>query len=186
MLNLIKPTAGKMLISEPFMSDPNFKRSVVYLTEHNEQGSVGFVLNQKTELTLNNLVDDIEEADFPVYIGGPVGNDSLHYIHTINDLDGCVSVDNGIYWGGNFELLKILIQAGKVERNEIRFFIGYSGWGETQLQDELDENAWLVAETNKDFLFGESNERELWAHAVKSLGEKFAMIINFPENPRFN
>ncbi|POY37485.1 hypothetical protein C3K47_06900 [Solitalea longa] len=185
MLNDIKPDAGRLLISEPFMADPNFKRSVVFLTEHNERGSVGFVLNQKTELTLDNLIDEVDDSGFPVYIGGPVGNDSLHYIHTIEELDGSVAVGNGVFWGGNFELLKIMIQAGKVEQNEIRFFIGYSGWGETQLQDELSENAWLVAESSKEFIFGD-NDRVLWAHAVKSLGDKFAMIVNFPENPRFN
>lgn len=185
MLNTIKPTAGKLLISEPFMADPNFKRSVVYITEHNENGTVGFVLNQKTELTLDNLIDDVDDTDFPVYIGGPVGNDSLHYIHTLENLEGGVPVGNGVFWGGNFELLKIMIQAGQVERGQIRFFIGYSGWGETQLQNELDENAWLVAESKREFLFGE-NESALWAHAVKSLGEKFAVIVNFPENPRFN
>lgn len=151
MLNTIKPTAGKLLISEPFMADPNFKRSVVYITEHNENGTVGFVLNQKTELTLDNLVDDVEDTDFPVYIGGPVGNDSLHYIHTLENLEGGVPVGNDVFWGGNFELLKIMIQAGQVERGQIRFFIGYSGWGETQLQNELDENAWLVAESKKSF-----------------------------------
>lgn len=121
MLNTIKPTAGKLLISEPFMADPNFKRSVVYITEHNENGTVGFVLNQKTELTLDNLVDDVEDTDFPVYIGGPVGNDSLHYIHTLENLEGGVPVGNDVFWGGNFELLKIMIQAGQVERGQIRF-----------------------------------------------------------------
>lgn len=185
MLNTIKPTAGKLLISEPFMADPNFKRSVVYITEHNENGTVGFVLNQKTELTLDNLIDDVDDTAFPVYIGGPVGNDSLHYIHTLENLEGGVPVGNGVFWGGNFELLKIMIQGGQVERDQIRFFIGYSGWGETQLQNELDENAWLVAESKIEFLFGD-NEGALWAHAVKSLGEKFAVIVNFPENPRFN
>src|SRR5437660_2389711 len=125
MLNNKQPAGGKLLISEPFMFDPNFKRSVVYLTEHNEEGSVGFVLNQKTELLICDIIEDLEDCHFPVYIGGPVGNDSLHYLHALGDsIEGSVHIRDGIYWGGNFEVMKILLENNKLRDDEVKFFIG--------------------------------------------------------------
>ena len=85
MLNKAQPLKGSLLISEPFMMDPNFKRSVLLLTEHNEEGTVGYVLNQKSSFFLNDVIPDCPDADFPIYIGGPVGADTLHFIHTCND-----------------------------------------------------------------------------------------------------
>ena len=187
MLSRLEPSAGKILISEPFLMDPNFKRSVVLLTEFQEEGSVGFILNQKSALILRDLIPELENANFPVYVGGPVGTDTVHFLHRCYDkLNDGEEIVKGIYWGGNFEALKILINNGSIEPDEIKFFIGYSGWGVDQLKNELNENTWIVSDQyNPSVVFSDEDE-DLWREVVISLGPKYAHISNFPSNPNLN
>ncbi|RQP14605.1 MAG: YqgE/AlgH family protein, partial [Parapedobacter sp.] len=114
MFNKNIPQIASLLISEPFMLDPNFQRAVVLLCEHHaEEGTVGYVLNQPAILQLKDVIDDVPEADFPLFFGGPVAQESIHFIHKCYDrLHSGVGLGNGIYWGGNFESLKILIRNG--------------------------------------------------------------------------
>jgi putative transcriptional regulator len=186
MLNNLAPSCGKLLISEPFMLDPNFKRSVIFLTEHSEKGSVGFVLNQKSPFLLSDLVEGFEGMEYQVYNGGPVGLDTLHFIHSLGDyLGDGVEVFPGIYWGGNFETLKILMAQNQIPEHSIKFFIGYSGWGIGQLKDEIEHNAWLVATSKSSLVFSDC-EKELWGMTVEGMGSKYSIMVNFPENPNLN
>ena len=186
MLNPIAPHTGSLLISEPFMLDPNFKRSVVLLAEHNDEGTVGYVLNQKSDYLLRDLIPDCWDALFPIYVGGPVGNDTLHFLHRCYDrMNTGTEIANGIYWGGSFETLKLLINNYQIEDNEIRFFVGYSGWSPEQLDKEQQQNSWLVTNKyNPELLFSE--EENLWRDIVVGLGPKYAHIASFPENPLWN
>ena len=187
MLSTITPAAGRLLISEPFMMDPNFKRSVILLTEYSEIGAMGFVLNQLSEYTLSDIMPDINYSEMQLYKGGPVGNNTLHFIHRCPDkIEGGIEITNGIYWGGDFEIVKGLINNYQLTDNDIRFFIGYSGWTEGQLDDELQEDTWMVTDKfNSDVLFSH-NEETLWKQTVVSMGQRYAHIANFPENPTLN
>lgn len=187
MLNRIEPSTGKLLISEPFLMDPNFKRSVILLTEHSEEGTIGFVLNQPSNLLLKDLIPDLWQANYTVYVGGPVEMDTIHFIHRCYDkLNSGEEISNGIYWGGNFETLKILVNNNAIDETEVKFFVGYSGWGEEQLQAEITENTWIVSEKyQKDTLFSHSEE-ELWRKVIIDLGPKYAHITNFPIDPNLN
>lgn len=179
--------SGCLLVSEPFMLDPNFKRSVVLLSEHSSAGSVGFVLNQRTNLLFSDVVPECMDCTFPIFIGGPVGNDSLHFIHRCYDklLSG-IEIKDGVYWGADFEKLKEMINSNKIQAHEVRFFIGYSGWGEEQLETEMEQNSWIISnDYSADSLFAEDGEN-LWKEVVISLGPKYAHIVNFPENPMWN
>ena len=182
--NLI-PEQGKILISEPTLHDTYFKRSVVLLTEHNDTGTVGFVLNKPIDLPINEVLGDFPEFDAKVYIGGPVGKDTIHFIHTLGEqISESIHIMGNIYWGGDFDKLKELIQDGKVSQDQIRFFLGYSGWGENQLKDELDGNAWLVTELKEEMIM--SSDSKIWENVLKQLGEKFQIWVNYPENPAMN
>lgn len=186
MLSKIAPTAGKILISEPFMLDPQFRRSVVLLVEHAEQGSVGFVLNQETEVTITDIIPGFPMFDARICIGGPVETDTLHFIHKIPNLvEGGVEVAEGVYWGGDFDQLREHIAIGIVKLEDVIFFLGYSGWSPNQLNEELTQNAWIVAPTQSSDIFNEDHEN-FWKNAVLKLGNKYAHIANFPENPMWN
>ncbi|MFM6976440.1 MAG: YqgE/AlgH family protein [Sphingobacteriaceae bacterium] len=181
------PKQGSLLISEPFMLDPNFKRSVVLLTEYGEEGAVGYILNQKSDLLLKDLILDCWEANFPIYLGGPVANDTLHFIHCAYDRLGSGEwVADNLYWGGDFETLKLLINSNQIQPEEIKFFVGYSGWEPEQLEQEIEQKAWISSNQYRKGLAFENEVDELWKEVVVSLGPKFAHLAKFPENPMWN
>lgn len=187
MISPIKPNKGSLLVSEPFMLDPNFKRSVVFLTEFEKSGAVGFILNQKSNLFLSDLVSDLKYADFQVFIGGPVEPDTLHFVHRCYDkMNSGLKIKEDLYWGGNFETLKVLLDNNEIDPNELKFFLGYSGWSAGQLESEMNENAWMANDDfHPDIVFVE-DEENLWREAVIGLGPKYAHIANFPEDHRWN
>lgn len=187
MLSQISAAAGRLLISEPFMPDPNFKRSVILLTEYSEAGAMGFILNHQTEYLLGDILPDISYSEIPVYMGGPVAANTLHYIHRCpHKIDNGIEIWDGIYWGGEFEQIKELITSYQLKEDEVKFFMGYSGWTPGQLDDELREDAWIVANKfEADNIFS-NNEHNLWKEVVIGLGQRYAHIANFPENPMLN
>jgi putative transcriptional regulator len=136
---------GILLIADPFLKDPNFLRTVVFLCEHKEEGSFGFVLNRQYENTLDELIPELEGHKIPVYYGGPVQMDSIHFVHQYPDaIPGGQEVIKGVYWGGDFDAVVNFIKNEKVDNNKIRFYIGYSGWTDNQLNEELTEKTWLT------------------------------------------
>lgn len=187
MMNEADYGKGRLLISEPFMQDPNFKRSVTLICEHSEEeGTAGLVLSQKMMMNLGDAVPDMKKHDFPVYLGGPVANDTLHYLHDIGEeLDGSNLVTEGLWWGGNFERLKIMIEFGQVTPKNIRFFIGYSGWSPGQLTMEMEEESWLTHQARAEHVFDFKPE-ELWEKILLEKGGKYKQIINYPEDPLLN
>ena len=188
MFNKNTPQIASLLLSEPFMLDPNFQRSVVLLCEHNnEDGTVGFVLNQPATILLSDVMSELPDAEFPLFFGGPVAQDSIHFIHKCYDkLNSGIGLGNGIYWGGNFESLKILIKNGDILPEEIKFFLGYSGWSVGQLDSELKENAWVISNHYHPDITLSNDGENLWKEAIVSLGPKYAHIANFPQNPMWN
>jgi len=187
MLSNITPQQGSLLLSEPFMLDPNFQRSVILLCEHGEEESLGLVLNQPSSLLLKDVMLDMPDAEYQLFVGGPVGQDSVQFIHKCYDrLNSGIEIREGLYWGGNFEALKLLINDRSIRMDEIKFFIGYSGWGEGQLAKELKENTWMIGNNyNPDIVFV-NDEENLWKQAVISLGPRYAHVAGFPQNPMWN
>lgn len=183
---MIKPAPGTLLIAEPFLKDPNFRRAVVFICDHREQGSFGFILNRIYGHTLDELMNNTGDLKLPVYYGGPVQMDTIHFLHQYPDLIlGSYEILNGIYWGGDFELAIGLLKKGKIDLSRIRFFIGYSGWSEGQLNEELKQKSWLTIEATREFVF-HSKVDETWKDAIKSLGGEYSMMINFPTDPQLN
>ena len=167
------------------MADPNFKRSVVFLCENQKSGSVGFILNRPMPLKLSEAVEDIYNFDATLYFGGPVQTDTLHFIHNVPDLEGCIQIIEGLYWGGNFDTLKEMINSGQVKPENFRFFLGYSGWDLTQLDHELAENSWITYPAKSKHVFNVKPDL-LWKEVLKEMGGDYAMMINFPEDPMWN
>lgn len=183
---MTEPKAGTLLIAEPFLKDPNFMRTVVFLCDHQREGSFGFVLNRLYHHTLDELMQGILELTIPVYYGGPVQMDSIHFLHQCPEkIFGGIEVLNGIYWGGDFETAITLLQTGEISNNDIRFFIGYSGWGDGQLEEELQQKSWLTARAVRRIVFHKNND-DLWKDALDLLGSEFEPVKNYPIDPQLN
>ena len=181
---LIAP--GTLLISDPFLKDPNFVRTTVLICDHQPEGSFGFVLNRKQDSVIGDLITNMEDNNFPVYYGGPVQTDTLHFLHQCPDIiSGGVEISNGIYWGGDFvDVLNLLMQ-DQLNQKQIRFFIGYSGWGEQQLQSEIDSKSWILSECSKRLIFGTTPENS-WKNALQELGGEYKLMVNYPLDPQLN
>lgn len=183
---MITPAPGILLIADPFLKDPNFKRSVVFLCEHQQEGSFGFVLNRPYEYTLDQLVSGVEDLSLPVYNGGPVQMDTIHFLHQYPvQIPGGFKVVDDVYWGGDFETAVTLIRSGVVDVSKIRFYIGYSGWSGGQLNDELKEKSWLTVEATRTLIF-QPDINKIWKDALRHLGGDYEMMVNFPTDPRLN
>jgi len=179
------PSQGKFLLADPFMSDPSFRRSVIFLTEYGPEGSVGFVLNRPTDFMFNDIVEDFPEFPVKVYLGGPVEGGNLHFLHRVPELADSYEVGRGIYWGGSLESLKMLMASGKVTPADIRFFIGYSGWAPNQLDEELSQKNWIIAPATRPHVFNDQPS-SLWSSVLRSLGEEYAMLVHSPRHPSLN
>ncbi|HMU58054.1 MAG TPA: YqgE/AlgH family protein [Chitinophagaceae bacterium] len=183
---MIEPGPGILLIADPFLKDPNFLRTVVFLCEHKEEGSFGFVLNRMFENTLDELVPELEGYKIPVYYGGPVQLNSVHFLHQYPELiPGGQEVLKGIFWGGDFDLVIELIKEGSIDLKKIRFYIGYSGWGEGQLSGEIKEKTWLTVKATKRLIF-HPRHKETWKDSLLQLGGEYEQIINYPIDPQLN
>ena len=184
--NHVAPRQGNILIAEPFLSGSYFNRSIIFLVACNKDGAVGFILNKKVDFPVDDLLTDFPEFDSEIHIGGPVGTDSIYFIHTLGSvIPGSIHVKDNLYWGGDIETLKMRIKLGLVDQSQVRFFLGYSGWSAGQLEEEINENSWLVADASDSDLMT-IEEEEMWAKAVRAMGGKYSMWENFPENPSLN
>lgn len=185
--NSLDPKQGDILISEPLMNDFHFGRSVVLLVDHSEtDGTFGVIVNKKLDVNVNQLVDDFPDFDAPVYLGGPVADDQIFFMHTLGSLipDACEIID-GLFWGGDNKTLNTLIATGIANEDNVRFFLGYSGWESGQLVDELVRNSWLVSHVNTETLLTTSTS-EMWDTFVSHLGKDYEMWKRFPINAEDN
>lgn len=177
---------NQILLSEPFMTDGNFSRSVVLLCEKNEEGSMGLILNKPTEYTVGEVVSELSDFEDIVYIGGPVAQNQLHFIHRYpKRIKGDIAITKDIFWGGELNDLLKKMHNRKIGVEDIRFFLGYSGWTVNQLDDELKENSWITTNCTADFLFSQPPDH-LWRELLKKMGGKFREIANYPIDPRMN
>jgi len=180
------PEKGKILISEPFLPDTFFNRSIVYLTEHTPQGSIGFILNKKIDLTVDGSIEGFDGWHDNLNMGGPVAPDTIHYLHNLGDLiPKSVLVEGNIYWGGDIDVIRALIRSGKIRESQIRFFLGYSGWSAGQLERELKENSWVIAKVKSDIIMN-NRGNDTWKKVLRSLKNKYRMWADFPASPDMN
>lgn len=181
------PQKGFLLISEPFLPDPNFERTVVLLCEHNEEGSFGFVLNKPSLLRYSDVVEEARDFNETLFIGGPVQQDTLHFLHRSGDMiEGSVEIGSGVFWGGNYEQIQTLIDTGQLESSNFKFFLGYSGWGAGQLEAELKEKTWIVSNYATPHQVFDMDADKLWKSILNDMGGKYKMISNYPIDPRLN
>jgi putative transcriptional regulator len=186
-MTTLKPTKGVLLVAEPsIIGDVSFNRSVVLLAEYNESGSVGFILNKPLEYKLKDFIPEIN-SNLTVYNGGPVEQDNLYFIHRIPEIiPDSIEISNGIYWGGDFKAISGLLQEDALKEDQIRFFLGYSGWASEQLEQELEVNSWVVAPNKyKNDIIGKAYNN-FWKEKMIEFGGDYVIWSNAPENPIYN
>jgi putative transcriptional regulator len=177
---------GKFLLSDPFLEDEAFSRSLLLMIEHNEEGSFGLIVNKKMPYKVDEVLNGFLKIDNNLYFGGPVDTDRLFFIHKTAELKDAEPIAEGLYWNGDINELKDMLEIEYIKPEEIRFFLGYSGWGAGQLDEEMEENSWIVSNLDTQLLFEDNDDLVLWQKAMIQLGEPYAEMINFPVNPKYN
>ncbi len=174
------------MISEPFLGDPNFERSVVIICQHDKEGTVGLVLNRLSAMQLSDVVEVNETMfDAPLAVGGPMQPNTLHYIHRLPNLPDSLPIAADLFWGGDFEELTSWLNQGLVKDDQIKFFVGYSGWSPGQLEEEIEKNVWFVNNNAANKLLT-LNTDTLWRDILKEMGGKYKMYANYPADPSLN
>jgi len=180
---------GYFLIANPVLPDPNFSRTVVLLCNHDEHGSFGLVINKEAELAPSEIfsgIDRLRSYNGRAFVGGPVSQSQMFYIcrskEPVPEMDQiCPGVHLGMDW--NF-LDGVMNRISDPDIN-LRFFLGYSGWGAGQLASEMERRSWLTSKADESLVF-ENNLDRVWAGAVKSLGKEYEYLIQAPVNPQWN
>jgi len=185
--NHVVPSRGKVLISEPFLYDEMFGRSVILLVDHSTDGTMGLVLNKPLPLCLNDVLKEFKDiSNIPIYKGGPLSTDTLFYLHTLKDMEDSLQIGKGVYLNGDFDAIRRYILQGNDIDGKIRFFLGYSGWEHDQLCQEIEENTWLIGSTSIASLMNEKGSAELWKNVLGQLGGKYEIWSRFPQIPTLN
>ena len=184
--NNVLPSRGRILISEPFLRDATFGRSVILLVDHTDEGSMGLVINKQLPLFLNEIIMEFKYLDeIPLYKGGPIATDTLFYLHTLSDIPGSISISKGLYLNGDFDALKKHILQGNEINGKVRVFLGYSGWECEQLIQEIKENTWIIAKEDPSYLL-DGEVKDMWKNALGKLGSKYETWSRFPQVPSLN
>lgn len=177
---------GSILIAEPFMKDPSFARSVILICTNQEEGTIGFIVNKPYHKPLNELMFNIDDLQIPLYLGGPVNIDTVHFLHTREDMiPDSFPLGNNLYWGGNFEQAIDCIREGLINLSEIKFFLGYSGWEAGQLTREMQEKSWVVSTASTNLLF-QTPATQIWQKALQDKGGAYSILSNYPIDPSLN
>ncbi len=184
-LSNLKPSKGRLLISEPFMSDPNFQRSVILITEYNNEGIMGFILNHPLPFKIEDVLEDFPKFAALLYEGGPVSGDQLFFIHNQgNKIEDSIEITDDVYWSGDISQLKGMIHNKEISPSDVKFFLGYSGWDKAQLDRELKSNSWFVQEANPSIVF--DNDLDLWKKVVENSSKEISIMAKFPLDPKLN
>lgn len=144
-------TTGTFLRSLPSLDDTNFEQAVIFITEHNEKGATGFVVNKIFPRRLNELEEFKHLPAFPLHEGGPVEQEHLFFIHCRPDLieDGSL-ISGSVYLGGNFKQAVACISSRSITEKELKIFVGYCGWDDAQLEEEVEEGSWQIDNHDRD------------------------------------
>jgi len=176
---------GKLLIASPALVDPNFARTVVLVTEHNDEGAMGIVLDRPSEAAVADVVPqlaDVAGADAPIYVGGPVQPTALVVLAEFSDPEAAawiITADVG-FASADFDTAEL---SAAVRR--ARVYAGYSGWGAGQLEAEMELDSWIVEAPIPRELFPEEPDT-LWNDVLARKGGQYALVARMPEDPSLN
>jgi putative transcriptional regulator len=174
---------GKLIVSSPSLIDPNFRKTVVLIAHHDEEGALGLVLSRPSDVAAAEAVpvlDGLPGAKDPVFVGGPVQPDAFMVLAEFEDVDDAAApiIDGLGFMPADAEPADLAIK-------RLRLFAGYSGWGSGQLEDELAEDSWIVVDAAADDAFADDPD-VLWRTVVQRKGGSFSLMENMPFDPGLN
>jgi putative transcriptional regulator len=177
--------AGQFLIASPSILDPNFHRTVVFITAHTDEGAVGLILNRRSETSVGEAVPQLETVtnpEEPVFVGGPVNPDGVAVLAEFDDPDeaGVVVLDEV-----GFVALDVALEEGPPELQRRRVFAGVAGWGPEQLEDELERDDWIIEPAVADDIFTDDPEH-LWSDVLRRKGGQYELVARMPLDPSLN
>lgn len=181
---------GSLLFAMPQLMDPNFMHGIVLMIEHNESGAYGLLLNRPFGLDLDALLPDaagLTGKGFPVHDGGPVNEDQLQFVHRIPEvIPGGVQLADDLYFGGEATAMIEAVGQGRATTDDLRLFVGNSGWSGGQLDEELKESTWMPSPPNTSVVFDPNLEEASWRRAFRSLGPDGEGLSRMPPDPSWN
>lgn len=177
---------GRFLISDPFLQGPFFDRSIIYIVEHGKEGTIGYIINKPTNLYPDEVIKDLYNFSGELYIGGPVGVTTVNFVHNLGSLvPQSRAISKTLSWSGDFKAIMELINIGVATAESVKFFLGYSVWQKGQLEDEIEDQSWIVANLPESALL--SNTPHIsWTESMKGLGGIYKAWAEFPKNPSYN
>lgn len=176
---------GTVLLAEPFLQASLFGRAVVLICHHDAEGSFGLILNKPAANPFDEEMESHPLKNLPFFAGGPVETNHLFFVHQLTYLPDSVLLKDGICWQGDFDALLESIEEKAIYSDRIRFLVGYSGWGEGQLEEELKSEDWMVYNGPIDDIL-QLDASEIWKHLLKKMGPYYKMVSNFPTDPSLN
>lgn len=188
--NQPEPARGALLVAKPTVEDFCFKRSITILIDHdNEDGSMGVIVNKPTRFTLNELVPDVVcNENIPLYLGGPVGTNMMFFLHTLGKetIPGSEQIAPDLFFGGDFDIIKMFLADGENINEKVKFMVGYSGWTVGQLDNEVKRHDWAVLKGDVTQLVMSSDNEALWSNAVARFGDQYKLWGNWPDDVSLN
>jgi putative transcriptional regulator len=186
----LRTEPGSVIAAAPDMLDPNFMHTVVLMIQHTAEGAYGLVINRPASVTVDKLMPDhplLGREKFPIFAGGPVGLDTLQFVHRAGDeVPGGVDLGDGLFLGGQLEALSaFLVHSGERASSSVRMIVGYSGWGRGQLDHELSTGSWLPAALNPEWIF-DADPQSTWRLVLRSLGREAAGLEDLPPDVSWN
>jgi putative transcriptional regulator len=181
----MNPITGKILLAEPGIQDFYFKQSVILLGEKGDEGAFGLILKKRTNIRFADVINDHQGLNPYIYLGGPVRSQNLFFIHRLPDFPNSTQISNGVYWGGDSELMYQRLQDNQIKENEVRFFLGYSGWTPNQLETEIDEKSWRITDLSANKLFNPL-QSHLWEEEMVRINPFYKVWMNMPADIKHN
>ena len=177
---------GKLLISSPgLLTDMIFYKSIILIVDQTDEGITGFILNRPSDLFMYKEIDTSKKIKIGLNYGGPVSSDHYFLLRSKKEYFEILNIYDNIYWGNNIEFLFNLIEENKVGINDFILFQGYSGWGRDQLDNEIENNSWIVNDKKEDDVF-KFKEKNSWNNLIKNLGDKYVLWSNSPDDITLN
>ena len=177
---------GKLLISSPgLLTDMIFYKSIILIVDQTDEGITGFILNRPSDLFMYKEIDTSKKIKIGLNYGGPVSSDHYFLLRSEREYTEILNIYDNIYWGNNIEFLFNLIEKNKVDINDFILFQGYSGWDRDQLDDEIENNSWIINDKKGDDVF-KLKEKNSWNRLIKNLGDEYFLWSNSPDDITLN